>query len=165
MKYLFSILLIFFFFNSNSQVTSRLTIESGSSVYFYINSFDKLENGMSYIDWTQLTVFYEDTAAVSTWTLDVGALSDKIYGGGTNELELATIELEVSGDIANTYPVPIRAPLVEQAVAKVLATGPETSSSSISISYYCGTNAIYKLLAKAPDYYTVDIQFTLYKTP
>jgi len=147
-----------------SQKTSRLRIESGSSVYFYFNSWDKIKNGITYDNWTKLSIYYDDTDIVDgKWELTALAKTSYIVSETGNhpadDLELATIELVATGDNANWYDA--LSPL--SAIETRLAYGPETSpnTTKVYITYQCGVNATYTLWGKKTDYYYVDILLTL----
>ena len=168
MKKVFFVLLfsLTWFISFNQNTTSRLAIESGGSVNFYFNSFQKYVNGVTYSDWTKLRIYYNDTTNAGgvgtfpTWKLDVKALSPTIDGDAGNSLDLNTIELEATGDPGATG---------VQALSNIdvsLITGgaiTDPGTSIIFITYNCGKSILAPnaLLGKNPDYYVVDIVFTL----
>jgi len=101
-------LLIFFIscltINISAQTTSRLRVESGGTIYFIFNSFDKYENGIvSPID-TRFSIFFNDplTPALK-WKLTAAAQAINIKGTGSNSLDLKTIEMQSSGPIGPLY--------------------------------------------------------------
>ncbi len=147
-----------------AQQTSRLRIESGSSVYFYFNSYEKIKNGIVYKDWTKLSIYYNDSTNVTQWILEASTYNgvnsiQSETSNAANDLDLATIELKASGDALNTYKV--LSPL--SAVGDWLAYGPETSpgTTKVYITYQCGVNSSYTLWGKKTDYFYVDIVLTL----
>lgn len=157
------IIIIMFFLSGHivfsQNTTSRLTIESGGSVNFFFNSFLKYSNGITYSDWTKLDVYYNDTTDAGglgihpTWKLDVKALSPTIDGDAGNTLTLDVIEIEATGDPGSTGLNALSAADVS------LITGGVAGISTIFISYSCGKNV--SLMGESPDYYVVDIVFTL----
>ncbi len=167
MRFFFSISFLFLFSIGFSQQTSRLRIESGSSVYFYFNSWDKIKNGITYNAWTKLSIYYDDPSVVGgNWELTAKANTNTIVsetGIPANNLNLATIELVASGNASNMYQ-----PLFPlSAIDTRLALGPETApaTTSVQITYQCGVNDSYTLFGKKTDYYYVDIILTLRPKP
>ncbi len=166
MRFFFSFSFLFLFSIGFSQQTSRLRIDSGSSVYFYFNSWDKIKNGITYNTWTKLSIYYDDPAD-GEWELTAKANTNYIVSERGNhpadDLELATIELEASGDASNTYQ-----PLFPLSTIDTrLASGAETSPATtlVQITYQCGVNDTYTLWGKKTDYYYVDIILTLRPKP
>ena len=140
---------------------ARLSINSGSSVYFHFNSYQKYVNGVTYSNFTELLISYNDTTAANTyqnWKIDVKALSPNINGDvAPNMLDLDIIELEASGYGTSTG-------LQSLTNSDVKLTGglqplAGVSNESVFITYYCGVHK--SLLGKSPDYYVVDLLYTL----
>ncbi len=165
---------LFFFpaYKGYSQnTTSRLTVESGGSLNFYFNSLEKYKNGISYNDWTRLRIYYNDTTNTGgvgvfpNWKLDVKAASATIDGDAGNTLNLNTIEIEASQLIGVTGTLTGIHALTNADVSLITGgaiTAPGTAT--VFISYYCGQSRTVlnnNLLGKNPDYYVVDIIFTL----
>lgn len=151
---------IFIFYGLTMFSQARLSINSGGSVYFHFNSYQKYVNGVTYNDFTKMTIYYKDTTVANTyptWKLDVKALTPQINGDiAANTLALDVIELEASG--AGT-PQGIKA--LSSSDVSLLINAPTTDpgTATVFITYYCGvTNS---LLGKEPDYYVVDLLFTL----
>lgn len=170
-KILFLCLLIFFNYYAIAQnTTARLTIESGSSVFFNINTFDKYNNGTEYTNWTRLRVYFIDTTNVGgitaqNWQLNVEALTANMVGDIGN-LDLNVIELSATcGDAISNGIVALDGP---GSAVKLLNTGNNNVSSSlVQITYYCGQSKTVTntLLGKQPDHYVVDIIYTLERDP
>ena len=154
------------------QTTARLTINSGGSVNFYVNTFDKYQNGITYNNWTTVTVYFIDTlaGAIPTgmlWKLDVKAMAGNISGTLGN-LNLNTIELVAThgGGPAATFSPVFALSAIDQSL---VTAGAQTNVAvpvltTVNITYHCGksiTVADNSLLGKMPDYYAVDIQLTL----
>jgi len=151
------------------QTTARLKIESGGSVEFIFNTFYEYNNGITYTDWTKLSVYFIDTiAGVPTamqWKLDVRAMDTDIRGFANN-LDLETIEFEVNGDAGPTYSaVPLQLKNFDQSL---VTNGPQTDLvtpvlTNVFVTYHCGKSLLApnNLLGKPADYYGVDIVFTL----
>ena len=157
------IVVLFVFLNISLFGQARLNISSGSSVNFYFNSYQKYVSGISYNNFTTLSINYQDTNTVAPfythWRLDCKALTPTINGDAGNTLNLNYIELQATG--AGTPSVPAIQALSSSDVT-LLNQAVETAAGSpvtVFISYYCGvTNS---LLGKNQDYYVVDILFTL----
>ena len=159
MKKFFIVVYVFMGFSMFSQ--ARLNISSGSSVYFYFNSYQKYVDGVTYNDFTKLSIYYKDTTAANTyptWRLDFKALTSEINGEmSSNTLDLNVIELEATG-AGNSEGI---VPLSDSDNIPLLTNASETDpgTATVFVTYYCGvTNS---LLGKDPDYYVVDILFTL----
>jgi len=140
---------------------ARLSINSGSSVYFHFNSYQKYVNGVTYPNFTELLISYNDTTVANTyqnWKIDVKALSPNINGDiPPNMLDLDVIELEASGTGVSTG-------LQSLTNTDVKLTGDlqpvaGLTNASVFITYYCGVHK--SLMGKVPDYYVVDLLFTL----
>jgi len=158
---------IFGIFVYSQNTTSRLTIESGGSLNFYFNSLQKYQNGIEYTDWTKLRIYYNDTTDAGnvginpTWKLDVKALNPTFNGDAGNILNLNTLELEATG-IAGVTGIQALSNSDISLITGGAITDPGTVS--IFITYYCGQNKTgsnNNLLGKKPDYYYVDVVFTL----
>ncbi len=170
-KLLFGFFLLFIFSEIYSQnTTSRLTIESGGSLNFYFNSLSKYKNGIAFNDYTKLRIYYNDTTNTGgagifpNWKLDVKANSPTIDGDAGNTLNLNTIEIEASQLIGVAGTLAGIQALTNSDVS--LITGADITdpgTATVFISYYCGQSLTVtnNLLGKNPDYYVVDIIFTL----
>ena len=149
-------------FAYGQNITSRITIQSGGSIQFPFNSYTKLANGMNYTNWTRLQIYYLDTLndgtlnGTSQWHLMVRANTGTIDGDGGNSLSLNKVEIEATSTAGNTAGK-ITLTNTDQAI---ITDGPNnTNTATVTISYYVGeTNA---LLGESPDYYFVDLIFTL----
>jgi hypothetical protein len=168
MKYCLSFIFVILFLNTNAQrtVTSRLRIDNGGSVNFFFNTIGKMQTGITYTEWTQLSIYYKDTTAVlpdpvENWVLDVKARTPDMEGAEGNTLDLRTIQLVASGGGGNTYAAK---QFLTNLDFQQLAKGQETAPgvTKVKISYFCGEiGSGFTLLGKKPDFYTVDIIFTL----
>ncbi len=154
------IVVLHVFFTVSLFGQARLNISSGSSVNFYFNSYSKYVNGITYTDFTTLSIEYRDTTAANTyphWRLDCKALTPTINGDAGNTLNLNYLELRATGagtSLNNQFLSSSDVTLLNQA-AETAVGNPAT----VFVSYYCGvTNS---LLGKNQDYYVVDILFTL----
>lgn len=150
---------VFYGFTMFSQ--ARLNISSGGNVYFHFNSYQKYVNGVTYPNFTKLLVSYNDTTAAKTyqnWRIDVKALTPNIQGDvASNTLNLNVIELEASGAGTSTGKQLLSNSDVKLTGGLQPVAG--LSNASVFITYYCGVTN--KLLGKEPDYYVVDLLFTL----
>lgn len=172
-KLLVLIIFLFFEISVNGQnTTSRLTIESGGSLNFYFNSLQKYKTGIEYTDWTKLRIYYIDTiagggdGAYPLWKLDVKAMSPQINGDDGNTLNLNTIELEASQLIGVAFGNLTGIQALNNSDISLITGADMTRSgtATVYITYYCGQNKTgsnNNLLGKMPDYYYVDIVFTL----
>lgn len=154
------LIVLFVFWNLSLLGQARLNISSGSSVPFYFNSYQKYATGISYTDYTKLSIEYQDTTVANTyphWRLDCKALTPTINGDAGNTLNLNYIELQATGAGTST-----NIQFLNSSDVTLLNQAAETapgSPATVFVSYYCGvTNS---LLGKNSDYYVVDILFTL----
>lgn len=80
--------------------TWRVTVESGGHADFKIYTLEKYENGLDYIDWTNLRMVYEDTTSGTQedkWYLGVKAQDiEFISSFEERSLPLDLLSLEVS---------------------------------------------------------------------
>lgn len=167
-KTLFYLFLIFVQVNSYSQnTTSRLRILSGGSMYFNFNSLQKYENGLTYSNWTRAEVYFIDTTNLGVqtlleWRLDVKAMTPLINGDAGYSLPLNTIEIESNG-LNATYNGPFAISDADDVhlVEDGLQTAP--GYTIVNITYHCGKSLTVgnNLLGSDPDYYFVDLLFTL----
>ncbi len=169
---LINVLLLFSTVSVEGQnITSRLTIQKGGSLNFPFNSYEKMEDGIAYNNWTRLTVFFADSTTIPPdandhWELLVAARTTQIDGDGSIFMPLNKIEVRVDDDgsgtaisgtwvvITDTFP----------SGQKIIGNGAnETDVDNITISYRVGgTNAV---LGAESGYYNVDLIFTLQKEP
>ncbi|MCF6366127.1 MAG: hypothetical protein L3J35_07985 [Bacteroidales bacterium] len=164
-KIVFTFLLIAMVLALKSQnTTSRLSMVSeGETLFFNFNSFEKYRNGMSLS--TIATVYFIDTTNVGVqtallWELDVKASTANIVGDYGNTLPLSTIEIEVSGnDVTALYNGPLALTNVDN--VHLVQNGAQTPGSftTLTLTYHVGTTT--PLLGEKPDYYFVDILYTL----
>jgi hypothetical protein len=153
------VVVLYVFFSGVIFGQARLNISSGGSVNFFFNSYQKYVTGITYNDFTQLTVEYNDTTAANIfphWRIDVKSLNPNIVGDAGNTLDLDVIELSATGagTSAGIQPLGISdVSLITGAVETGIGT------STVSVSYYCGVTK--SLIGEEADYYVVDILFTL----
>ena len=167
MRY-FLIPIFFIIFSGNvlSQ-TSRLTITSGNSVYFPFNSLTKMNNGISYINWTRVTVFYSRLPGPGPviWRLEVVPNSANFDGDAGNTLTLDHVEIEATDGGGNLSATNYFGPLGLDSPSPIIIVsgGPEGDATDniIDLSYYCGTNARNRVVGSSPDYYYLDLILTL----
>jgi len=153
----------------SQNITSRITILSGASVPFSFNSYTRLENGMSLASWTRLQIYYLDTLddgslnSSSQWHLLVRANSGNITGDEGGSMTLDKVELEVSSTDGNAVGSRVTLTSSDQ---EIVSNGSNpTNTATVTISYYVGnaSGGTNTLLGESPDYYFVDLVFTLEK--
>lgn len=164
-KFFLILFLIFSVLTLKSQnTTSRLTlVGEGETHFFNFNSFEKYRNGMSLS--TIATVYFLDTTNVGVqtallWELDVKATTGNIVGDYGNNLPLNTIEIEVTGDdVLATYNGPLALTNIDNVHLVQNGTQTPGAFTTLTLTYHVGTTT--PLLGKEPDYYFVDIMYTL----
>lgn len=149
-----------------NNITSKIRILRGSNVGFNFNSYNRIQNGITYNDFTQLQLYFNDTVAGGIpnptsqgWQLTVRALQPNISGSmTTSTLPLESIKITIKKNGINYGPYDLGA------TELLLIDGPDaTLNDNVEVSYSCGTdsNPNYNMINKVPDYYVVDIEFTL----
>lgn len=141
----------------------------------------KMENGVTYTDWTrikvkmqELTVDAIDTAALG-WTLEFRALTPAINGDNGGNLNLRTLRLSSSDASpgANAPKLTTTIPLTQLTTgAQTLAgaiggdlpntiTPGDPDETTINVTYSCGGEAAFRIMGQPADLYTVDIELLL----
>lgn len=153
------------------NTTARLSIESGGNLYFNINSFSKYQNGLEYTDWTRLRVYFLDTTNLGvvsgqSWRLTVEAMNANIQGDAGNILNLNTIELQANCTDATGKGI-VALPVPGAPVELLDLGANNVTSSLILITYYCGQSRTVanNLVGEQPDYYFIDVLYTLERDP
>lgn len=159
--------------NIQGQITtSRITILKGTFPYFAVNSLLKIENGISYTDFTHLRIYFLNTDifgtpnADTTWHLKVIALRDSIYGDAGHSMPLDRIEIRInSAPSGCTYNSSTWYPLSYGTYTVLVYDGPNsTINGEIGIDYRVGSPPN-NFWGVATDYYAVDLEFVLEKQP
>ncbi len=140
--------------------TCNIKILRGSSVSFHFNSYNRIQNGITYNDFTHLQLNFNDTRPTSQgWELTVRALQTSIEGSMTTftlPLESIMIMVKKGGEE--------RGPFFLGTTPLSIFDGSDATlnNEKVEISYLCGTvTNPNKMINKVPDYYVVDIEFTL----
>ena len=148
------------------NITARITINYGGSLYFHFNALTKYQNGIAYTDYSEFIINYTDTTdaglpAYSDWQFTVKPLS-AITGDATgNTLAYSEIHIRTKLDGAIVSDVPLS---VGETVIASGTLGSEQEQHIITISYSCGETAP-GLMGETPDYYFVDLEYTLEPKP
>ncbi|NPA67259.1 MAG: hypothetical protein GXO50_01485 [Chlorobi bacterium] len=174
--FLVTVVLLFELYGYGQNTTSRLTIQSGGSLSFYFNSLDKYKNGIAYPNWTSLRIYYNDTTDTGgtgtypTWKLDVKALSSSLTGDAGNTLDLDLIEIEAASVTGVTNATLTGIHALSDSDVSLVTDGDITDpgTATVMINYYFGQSKTISGNGLTdqnplpnPDYYTVDILFTL----
>lgn len=152
------------------NITKDLKVISGGQVTFSYNSIKEYTNGKSLNGWTRCLISYTDTTdagldGTSTgWVLLVKAFSPTIQSdGGGSDLDLAHLIIRATTTIAGATPATVTLTASNQAIVTGADPGAATVTGEIYVNFDCGTTLT--LLGKSPDYYFVDLIFTLQKLP
>lgn len=167
--------------------TGGFYIEYGSTVPFVFNSMQKLDQGITYTDWTRIKIKMEennadaiDTFALG-WTLSFRALTATIVGDRgvpADDLPLSTIRLSSTDNSPNPPQLNAIALTDLTAAFQTLASAtpglhvPNTytgvEETVLDITYECGANnagcpgaPCNKIFGSEPDNYTVDIELLI----
>lgn len=158
------------------KTSSRIIVESGGNVPLNVNTIKKYEEGIVLPNWTKLYISFSDSIEgtpnvvnpTSRWQLEIRANESTMYGDYFNvdarTLNLDYIRVEVTGieNVGGSEPytgLPTERILSD--ADQTLITGGPQGNYRITLSYKLGKDA--KLLGHPPDYYLVDLIFTLSK--
>ncbi len=149
------------------NITKRIWVGSGGSVAFNFKSLTEYSSGKILNSWSRLNMHYRDTSDAGGdgtsigWKILVRASSATIQSdGAAPDLDLSTIQLKPTTTIPNTAVTNITLTNADQIIVEsTVDPGASAVTGEIVISYECGT--ITPLLGKQPDYYFVDLIFTL----
>lgn len=166
--------LLFIILNNNfaqHHTTARLRIDYGASVEFIFNTFTKYQTGITYSNWTQLSVYFVDTLDDGTagynWALDVKANQSNIIGDFGGNLDLSYIELFATSTSADEYGGAGTPQILSTSDLILLENGTQSITEGdvkkALITYRCGVTT--PLLGKTSGYYSVDLIFTLRADP
>ena len=155
------------------NVTKDIRVVSGGSVSFVFSSLKEYSNGKALNGWTRLKVQFADTTdgggdgASTGYRVMVRAGAATIQADGASpDLALSYIRINPS---ATTLPGPpilthnITLTDVDQTIVQGGDPGVATISGDITLDIDCGVTS--PLLGKSPDYYFVDLIFTLVEIP
>jgi hypothetical protein len=156
-------------FNQQTFTTSRIIVESGSTVQFQVHSLRRYKEGINLDRWTRLNIFFKDTTdkgatTSATWKLEVKSKYASMYGDNYGrelplkylwlkvDFESGTEDLSLNIDpewfqLTNEY--------------QVLVTDALQGRYKLMISYSLGTEE--ELMGQPPDYYFVELEFKLSK--
>ena len=150
--------------------TVRLQVVRGARLDFIFNSLSKYKDGISYPDFTQLNIYFNDTIdagipnpTCAGWELTLKAVQTEIDGDMTaQDLDLSTIEFTVKIEgiaTGTTYTLSNASQVIASGVSPAIVD----VNKEVLITYNCGTLPANSLLNKMPDYYYVDLEFNLTK--
>ncbi|HPW65594.1 MAG TPA: hypothetical protein PLS84_00780 [Salinivirgaceae bacterium] len=138
----------------------KIRVLGGANVGFNFNTYNRIQNGITYNDFTKLELNSNGTPAPNGWELTVRALQANIGGSMTTyflPVESIKVKAKKDGVEYTSYDLGTG--------EQTIISGPETTLDKVivEISYSCGTDSDpnYKMINKVPDYYAVDIEFTL----
>lgn len=167
---LYKVLLVFsiIYLNKASaqNITKRIWVSSGGSVSFSFKSLTEYSSGKTLNNWTRLNMNYRDTSDTGGdgttigWRILVRAAAATIQSdGAAPDLPLSTIQIKPTTLIAGASVNNITLSSADQIIIEGGDPGSLPVTGEIVITYECGT--VTTLLGKQPDYYFVDLIFTL----
>ncbi len=154
------------------NVTKNIRVVSGGSVSFVFSSLKNYKDGKALNGWTRLKVQFADTTdgggdgASTGYRVMVRAGAATIQADGASpDLALNYIRITPS---ATTLPgpptlTPITLTDADQTIVEGGDPGVATISGDITLDIDCGVTS--PLLGKSPDFYFVDLIFTLVEIP
>ncbi len=165
-KLLASTLLLLFVFSATAQSqTVRIQIVGGANLLFNVNSYSKVKNGITYIDFTTIRVYYSDVNEDGTpntssmgWELMVNAATELFmpdYGTVTMPLSVLKINSKCAGKEKSAV-----LGIGESLIAEWLpGMDVKDAVEDVVLSYELGTNK--ELFGYSSDYFSTDLVFTL----
>lgn len=145
---------------------------SGGSVSFVFSSLKEYSNGKALNGWTRLKVQFADTTdgggdgASTGYRVMVRAGAATIQADGASpDLALSYIRINPSATTLPGPPILTQITLTDgdQTIVEGGDPGVATISGDITLDIDCGVTS--PLLGKSPDYYFVDLIFTLVEIP
>ena len=154
------------------NVTKNIRVVSGGSVSFTFNSLKDYKDGKTLNGWTRLNVQFADTTdgggdgASTGWRVMVRAGAATIQSDGASP-DLALNYIRITPSTTTLPGPPTLTPITlsdgDQTIAEGGDTGVTTITGGITLDIDCGVTS--PLLGKSPDYYFVDLIFTLVEIP
>jgi len=147
-------------------------VVSGGSVSFVFSSLKEYSNGKALNGWTRLKVQFADTTdgggdgASTGYRVMVRAGAATIQADGASpDLALSYIRINPSATTLPGPPILTQITLTDgdQTIVEGGDPGVATISGDITLDIDCGVTS--PLLGKSPDYYFVDLIFTLVEIP
>ncbi len=154
------------------NVTKDIRVVSGGSVSFVFSSLKEYSNGKALNGWTRLKVQFADTTdgggdgASTGYRVMVRAGAATIQADGASpDLALSYIRINPSATTLPGPPILTQITLTDgdQTIVEGGDPGVATISGDITLDIDCGVTS--PLLGKSPDYYFVDLIFTLVEIP
>lgn len=154
------------------NVTKDIRVVSGGSVSFVFSSLKEYSNGKALNGWTRLKVQFADTTdgggdgASTGYRVMVRAGAATIQADGASpDLALSYIRINPSATTLPGPPILTQITLTDgdQTIVEGGDPGVATISGDITLDIDCGVTS--PLLGKSPDFYFVDLIFTLVEIP
>jgi len=150
------------------NITKRIWVTSGGSVAFSFKSLTEYSSGKVLSNWTRLNIHYRDTSNVGGdgtsigWKVMVRASAATIQSdGAAPDLPLSSIQIKPTSTIPGVTITNITLTATDQNIIEGGDPGALPVTGEIVITYECGTPPATPLLGRQPDYYFVDLIFTL----
>lgn len=148
------------------NITKRIWVASGGSVAFNFKSLTEYSSGKILSNWTRLNIHYRDTSNAGGdgtsigWKVMVRASAATIQSdGAAPDLPLSSIQIKPTSTIPGVTITNITLTAADQNIVEGGDPGALPVTGEIVITYECGT--VSPLLGRQPDYYYVDLIFTL----
>lgn len=160
-KTLIYLILIFFSgINLFAQKTLNVTVVRGRNPSFYFTTFNRLNNGIPYPNFTEFNVSFIDSGdATNRWELHVNALTAQI-DGDTYNIPLNTVRISVNSSanwVVNAgQPIDLTA---NPATGVLITNGQQGSNFRVIVSYDCGVAPSPALIGQSADNYYVELNF------
>ncbi|MFC2137517.1 hypothetical protein ACFLTE_05015 [Bacteroidota bacterium] len=145
-----------------NQDTLTLSLLSGGYVSFKYTSIDAVENGITYTNWTNFNLYFDDEDNDDQVKLTCYANTANLDGEQSNTMALSQIEVRAicsgcSGDVTQTsWQTLTTSPGVDLLTGIEGSVGGGSLNYNIYIDYRCGNSG---LINQPNDYYYVDIIF------
>jgi hypothetical protein len=149
--------------------SGSIIIKTGGNVIFNFSNLSKYKNGIILTDWTILAIKYDSDGGGTNWRLAVRATTANFEGDGGSFMDLNVLEITPTDGGGNNNLnafLPAIIPLVLSGIDQDLVSGAtpdgtDLDDNLINITYECGVTN--KVIDFMPDYYSVDLEITLYE--
>lgn len=147
--------------------SGSIVIISGGSVSFRFTSQSTYQNGITLSEYTRLAIKYDSDGGGTNWRLAVRATTPNFEGAEGNLMDLDVLELTtVDGGgnnnlIAFVQPTFALSGVDQDLVQGITPDGTGLDDNLVNITYDCGVTK--SVIDFMPDYYTVDLEITLYE--
>lgn len=146
--------------------SGSIVVLANGSVSFRFFSQSTYQNGITLTEWTELAIKYDSDGGGTNWRLAVRATTPNFEGADGHSMDLDVLEITaVDGGGNNNLGALVQPTFALSGIDQDLVIngpdGTDLDDNLVNITYECGvTNSVIEFM---PDYYTVDLEITLYE--